>query len=67
MPPLTTSSRMTTSPAARSGLRKSDVIVGVNRQAIANTAELRQLAGGGGDGLLLNLLRGREELLLVLR
>ncbi len=55
------------SPAARSGLRKSDVIVGVNRQAIANTAELRQLAGGGGDGLLLNLLRGREELLLVLR
>jgi len=54
------------SPAARTGLRKNDVIVGVNRQAIANTAELKQLAADG-DGLLLNLVRGREELLLVLR
>ena len=54
------------SPAARTGLRKNDVIVGVNRQAIANTAELKQLAANS-DGLLLNLVRGREELLLVLR
>jgi S1-C subfamily serine protease len=54
------------SPAARTGLRKSDVIIAVNRQAISSTAELKQLAADS-DGLLLNLLRGREELLLVLR
>ena len=54
------------SPAARAGLRKNDVIIGVNRQRIASTAELQQLAAGG-DGLVINLLRGREELLLVLR
>ncbi|MBL8258497.1 MAG: DegQ family serine endoprotease [Candidatus Competibacteraceae bacterium] len=54
------------SPAARTGLRKNDVIVAVNRQGISNTAELKQLAAEGGE-LLLNLVRGREELLLVLR
>ncbi len=54
------------SPAARTGLRKNDVIVAVNRQGISNTAELKQLAAEGGE-LLLNLLRGREELVLVLR
>ena len=54
------------SPAARAGLRKNDVIVAVNRQRIASTAELRQLAARGGQ-LLFNLVRGREELLLVLR
>ena len=54
------------SPAARTGLRKNDVILAVNRQAITNTAELKQQAADGGE-VLLNLLRGREELLLVLR
>ncbi|MFO1421468.1 MAG: DegQ family serine endoprotease [Candidatus Competibacteraceae bacterium] len=54
------------SPAARAGLRKNDVIIGVNRQRVAGTAELQQLAAGG-DALIINLLRGREELLLVLR
>ena len=54
------------SPAAQAGLRKNDVIVGVNHQRIAGTAELQQLAAGG-DALLINLVRGREELLLVLR
>ncbi|HRD66670.1 MAG TPA: DegQ family serine endoprotease [Candidatus Competibacter sp.] len=54
------------SPAARAGLRKNDVIVAINRQRIASTAELQQLAADS-DSLLLNLLRGREELLLVLR
>lgn len=52
--------------AARAGLRKNDVIIGVNRQRVAGTAELQQLAAGG-DSLVINLLRGREELLLVLR
>ncbi|HOB62642.1 MAG TPA: DegQ family serine endoprotease [Candidatus Competibacteraceae bacterium] len=55
------------SPAARAGLHKSDVIIGVNRQRVGNTAELQQLAANGDSPLLLNLLRGRDELVLVLR
>lgn len=54
------------SPASRAGLRKNDVILAINRQGIANTAELKQLATSSSE-LVLNLLRGREELLLVLR
>ncbi|MCP5450775.1 MAG: DegQ family serine endoprotease [Gammaproteobacteria bacterium] len=54
------------SPAARAGLRRNDIIIGVNRRPIANTAELRQLMIDR-DGLLLNLLRGQEELVLMLR
>jgi serine protease Do/serine protease DegQ len=54
------------SPAARAGLRKNDLIVAVNRQRITSTAELKQLVARG-DQLLLNLLRGREELILMLR
>jgi serine protease Do/serine protease DegQ len=40
--------------------------IGVNRQRVASPAELQQLAAGG-DALVINLLRGREELLLMLR
>ena len=54
------------SSAARAGLRRNDVIVAVNRQPIASTDELRQIAGQS-DGLILNLLRGQDELLLMLR
>jgi len=54
------------SAAARAGLRKNDLILAVNRQAIGSVAEMQQLANDS-EGLLLNLLRGREELLLVLR
>ena len=52
--------------AARAGLRRNDIIIGVNRRPIASTAELRQLMIDR-DGLLLNLLRGQEELVLMLR
>jgi len=54
------------SPAARLGLQTNDVIVAVNRQPIASTDELRQIASQS-DALILNLLRGQEELLLMLR
>ncbi|MDQ5909678.1 MAG: serine protease Do [Pseudomonadota bacterium] len=54
------------SPAARAGLRPNDVITSINRQRVSSTDELRQIAAGG-DGLIINLLRGRGELLLVLR
>jgi len=54
------------SPAARAGLRRNDVIVAVNRQPIANTDALRQIASRS-EGLILSLLRGQDELLLMLR
>ena len=54
------------SPAARAGLRSNDVITGINRQRISSTDELRRIAAGS-NALLINLIRGRGELLLVLR
>jgi len=54
------------SPAARAGLRRNDVIIAVNRQAITSTTELQQIATRSSS-LLLNLVRGRDELVLVLR
>ena len=54
------------SPAARAGLRPNDVITGVNHRAVTSTDELRQLAARS-NSLVLNLVRGRGELLLVLR
>ncbi len=54
------------SPAARAGLRRNDVITAVNRQPIASTDELRQIASQS-EGLILNLRRGSGELLLMLR
>jgi S1-C subfamily serine protease len=54
------------SPAARVGLRSNDVITAINRQRVSSTDELRRIAVGS-DAMLINLLRGRGELLLVLR
>lgn len=54
------------SPAARAGLRADDVIAGVNRHAITNTQELQELASASGS-LVLNLIRGQNELYLMLR
>jgi serine protease Do/serine protease DegQ len=54
------------SPAAQAGLRSNDVITAINRQRVSSTDELRKIAVGS-NALLINLLRGRGELLLVLR
>ena len=54
------------SPAARAGLRPSDVITAINRQRVSSTDDLRRTSSGD-DALLINLIRGRGELLLVLR
>ncbi len=56
----------TRSPAARAGLQRNDVIVGVNRYPITSTEELRQIASQS-EGLVLTLRRGQGELLLMLR
>ncbi len=55
------------SPAASVGLRKGDVIVGVNRLRTANISELSKAIKGAQDVLALNIKRGNASLYLVLR
>ena len=54
-------------PAASAGLRKGDVIVGVNRQRITGLEELTKVMKSGQDVLALNIQRGNVTLYLVLR
>ncbi len=54
------------SPAWRSGLRKGDLIVSVNRVAVSSVDELREIAQSS-QNLLLNLRRGRGALFLFLK
>lgn len=54
------------SMAARAGLRVNDVITAANQQRIAGVEELRRIAAQS-DGLLLAVLRGRSEMVLMLR
>ncbi|MCB1919832.1 MAG: DegQ family serine endoprotease [Candidatus Competibacteraceae bacterium] len=54
------------SPAAQAGLRSNDVITAINRQRVSSTDELRRIAADSNT-LMINLIRGRGELLLVLR
>ena len=54
------------SPAAQAGLRANDMITAINRQRVSSTDELRRIAAGSNT-LMINLIRGRGELLLVLR
>ena len=53
------------SPAERAGLRRNDVITGVNRQAVNEPQVLQQLAAKGSP-LLLSIQRGDTALLLVI-
>jgi S1-C subfamily serine protease len=53
------------SPAARAGLRRGDIILGVDGHPVRSLAELRDTAPGEGKPLALNLLRGTTELLVV--
>ncbi|MDH3242326.1 MAG: DegQ family serine endoprotease [Alphaproteobacteria bacterium] len=55
------------STAWRSGLRKGDVIVAVNRREVHNTEEFRAALKGGGDVLALNVLRGGMGLFIVIQ
>jgi S1-C subfamily serine protease len=54
------------SPAAASGLRRSDIILGVDGAAVASTEELTEALSRGGSRLTLNLLRGNRQLALVI-
>ena len=54
------------SPAAQSGLRVADRIIGVNRQRVASLSELRAAAKDQAT-LLLQLRRGNQAILIPLR
>jgi len=53
------------STAARIGLRKGDIILGVNQQAIANLGELRKVLDSKPAVLALNIKRGNDVLYLL--
>ncbi|MEN5018289.1 serine endoprotease DegQ [Erwinia sp. Eh17-17] len=55
------------SPAAQFGLQKDDVIVGVNRTPVQNLAELRKLLDTKPPLLALSVMRGDENIYLLLR
>lgn len=55
------------SAAARIGLKKGDVILGVNQQAIANLGELRKVLDTKPSVLALNVQRGDSSLYLLMQ
>jgi periplasmic serine protease, Do/DeqQ family len=55
------------SAAAKAGLQKGDVIIGVNRTRIATLQELQAAMKNHSDILALNIRRGNATLYLVLR
>ena len=56
------------SPAARIGLQEDDVIIGVNRQRVNNTADLtRLIEEQEGNVIALNVKRGNASLYVVIR
>ncbi len=55
------------SMAARYGLEKDDVIIGLNREAIKSIAELRIALSSEPNILALNILRNNSRLYLVIR
>ncbi|ULQ45519.1 DegQ family serine endoprotease [Flagellatimonas centrodinii] len=56
------------SPAARTGLREGDIIIAVNRRAVADVADLQARLKEAGDGeLLLHVRRGPGALFLLIQ
>ncbi|MGL5006217.1 MAG: Do family serine endopeptidase [Plesiomonas sp.] len=55
------------SSAARVGLQNGDVIVGINRQPIANLGELRKVLDSKPPVIAMNILRGDASLYILLR
>lgn len=52
----------TGTPAAQIGLKKGDVIIGANQQAVKNIAELRKVLDSKPSVLALNIQRGDSNL-----
>jgi Do/DeqQ family serine protease len=55
------------SPAANIGLRKGDVIVGVNRRRVDNVSELSERITDNKEVIALNVRRGDSNLYIVIR
>lgn len=55
------------SPAARSGLRDGDIIIGVNRKPVQSLEEFEKLAGIKSGDLLLNVRRGNGALFILIQ
>ncbi len=55
------------SPAAAIGLRKGDIIAGINRLRVNNMSDFSKAIKGRSDVLALNIIRGDSSLYLVLR
>ena len=55
------------SPAARSGLRKNDIILSVNRRRVKTPADMQQAIKHTDPALLLKLLRDERMLFLVIQ
>jgi Do/DeqQ family serine protease len=53
------------SPAARAGLRRGDIILGIDRQPVRSLAELQGAAPLASGQLTLAILRGDTELLII--
>ncbi|MFB5747085.1 serine endoprotease DegP [Cedecea sp. S5-13] len=54
-------------PAARIGLKKGDIIVGVNQQAVNNIAELRKVMDSKPSVMALNIQRGDSQIYLLMQ
>ena len=54
-------------PAARIGLKKGDIIVGVNQQPVKNIAELRKILDAKPAVLALNVQRGDSSIYLLMQ
>ncbi|HIC3574434.1 TPA: serine endoprotease DegQ [Salmonella enterica] len=55
------------SPAAQAGLKKDDVIIGVNRDRISSIAEMRKVMAAKPSIIALQVVRGNENIYLLLR
>lgn len=55
------------SAAAKVGLQKGDIIVGVNRERVENITQLRKILEAKPSVLALNIVRGDESIYLLLR
>ncbi|EAM3016733.1 serine endoprotease DegQ [Salmonella enterica subsp. enterica serovar 4:a:-] len=55
------------SPAAQAGLQKDDVITGVNRDRISSIAEMRKVMAAKPSIIALQVVRGNENIYLLLR
>jgi len=55
------------SPAEQIGLHKGDVIIGINRDQIANISDLRKILATKPPVMALNIVRGDESIFLLLR